>query len=371
MRIAKLSGSEALADLRVEWEALDAQVFPRTPFTSPLWIGLWWNHLRRQRPLLRDEFFCHTVRDADGRLVAIAPLMVTVSPGFGPPWIRVVQFFGADSSITELRGVICRPEHQDKVIQVLVEYFRERQGEWDLFKWNGLRDEVSAYNTPVSRGDLIAGRELPDYVLALPDNWDKLRSGISANLRKNVRKTYEFLERDGYSFVFRVLKRPEDVQAALQRFFTLHGARAGVTNMINHPNGFARSRNRAFLTDYVRRMAEGGHLRLFELEIGGNVIASRLAFLLGPDLYLYFSGYDPSWRKYGVMTLLVTETIKWAIEHGLQRVNLSTGNDQSKLRWKPYEIIFRDAVQISPTARGRCAYLAYEVLLTRTRRRHI
>ena len=57
------------ADVRVEWEALDAQIFPRTPFTSPLWIGLWWNHLRRQRPLLRDEFFCHTVRDADGRLV--------------------------------------------------------------------------------------------------------------------------------------------------------------------------------------------------------------------------------------------------------------------------------------------------------------
>src|ERR1700730_9347777 len=107
MRIAKLSGSEALADIRVEWEALDAQIFPRTPFTSPLWIGLWWNHLRRQRPLLRDEFFCHTVRDADGRLVAIAPLMVTVSPGFGPPWIRVVQFFGSDPGITELRGVIC------------------------------------------------------------------------------------------------------------------------------------------------------------------------------------------------------------------------------------------------------------------------
>jgi hypothetical protein len=168
----------------------------------------------------------------------------------------VVQFFGSDPGITELRGVICHPEHQDKVIQVLVEYFRERQGEWDLFKWNGLRDDT--YNTQVSRGDLIADRESPGYVLALPDNWDKLRSGISANMRKNVRKAYEFLERDGYSFVFRVLKRPEDVQAALQRFLALHAARAGVTNMINHPNKFARSRNRAFLTDYVRRMAEGG-----------------------------------------------------------------------------------------------------------------
>jgi CelD/BcsL family acetyltransferase involved in cellulose biosynthesis len=57
--------------------------------------------------------------------------------------------------------------------------------------------------------------------------------------------------------------------------------------------------------------------------------------------------------------------IKWAIEHSLQRVNLSTGKDLSKLRWKPVEIGLHDAVQISPSLRGKIAYrgfLAYEVL---------
>ena len=366
--IERLSGVEALADVTVEWESLDAQIFPRTPFTSPLWIGLWWHHLRRQRLLLRDEFFCHTVRDANGCLIAIVPLMMTLSPGFGPLRMRVVQFLGADPSITELRGVICRPEHQDKVIQALLAYFRERHAEWDLFKWSGIRDDACAYNTLRSRYDFRADRELPDYVLELPDSWVKLRSGVSANMRKNVRKAYEFLERDGYSFVFRAIERPKDVQAALDRFFTLHAARAGVTDMIYHPNKFAIPRNRAFLTDYVHRMAERGHLRLFELEVGGTVIASRLAFVFGPELYLYFSGYDPSWRKYSVMTLLITEIIKWAIEHGLQHVNLSTGKDQSKQRWKPSEIMFRDAVLISPSARGRCVFVTQEVLLTRTRR---
>jgi hypothetical protein len=35
LRIERLSGTEALADIASQRESLDAQVFPRTPFTSP------------------------------------------------------------------------------------------------------------------------------------------------------------------------------------------------------------------------------------------------------------------------------------------------------------------------------------------------
>src|SRR5271168_1367214 len=119
-QIERLRGPESFADLISEWECLHAQITPRTLFASPLWIGLWWRRLRRQGPLLHDEFFCHTVRDASGHLLAVAPLMITRCPGVGPLQMRIVQFFGADSGITELRGVICRPEHQEMVIQALV-----------------------------------------------------------------------------------------------------------------------------------------------------------------------------------------------------------------------------------------------------------
>jgi CelD/BcsL family acetyltransferase involved in cellulose biosynthesis len=78
---------------------------------------------------------------------------------------------------------------------------------------------------------------------------------------------------------------------------------------------------------------------------------------------MYFAGYDPTWRRYSVMTILMSEIIKWAIANKFQRVNLSTGNDQSKLRWKPDEIVFHNAVQVSPTRRARLvfpAFVAYE-----------
>ena len=53
------------------------------------------------------------------------------------------------------------------------------------------------------------------------------------------------------------------------------------------------------------------------------------------------------------------------VRHGVERINLSTGHDQSKMRWKPREVLFRDAVQVSPALRARAAFgvfRAYEAL---------
>jgi CelD/BcsL family acetyltransferase involved in cellulose biosynthesis len=297
--------------------------------------------------------------------------MVTHWPAIGPVRIRLLQFFGADPSITEIRGVICCADRQDEVIKALANYLLGRTDRWDVFWWTGIRRESAAYNALVDRGALIVDCELPAYVLRLPETWDKLRANVSSNMRKNIRKAYEFLERDRYSFTFRAIARPDAAPAALERFFALHAARAEVADMIRHPNKFANPRNRNFFVEYAQRMAECGLLRLFELEIGGNVVASRVAFIFDSELYFYFAGYDPGWRKYSVMTTLMSETIKWAIENGIQLINLSTGKDLSKVRWRPAEIVYQNAMQIAPTIRGRLAFLAYDTLVRRPRLRNL
>ena len=76
LRVERVESPESWAEISQEWEVLGSQIFPRTPFTSPLWIALWWRHMRRRRLSLRDEFFGHVVRDADDRLIAVAPLML-------------------------------------------------------------------------------------------------------------------------------------------------------------------------------------------------------------------------------------------------------------------------------------------------------
>jgi len=360
--------SRAFDALLPEWEALDAQLFPRTPFTSPTWIRLWWQHLRRKNSLTLDEFFLHTVSDQSGKLIAVVPLMVTHKPAFGPFQFRVLQFMGTDASITEIRGVICRLQDQDAVIRALLQYFSLHQSKFDLLVWHGVRkigrmsDTLGQLDTRGQLGGLTDDNMLPCYLLDLPDSWEKLLSNLSSNMRKSIRKSYEFLERDGYKFVFRSVGRPQQLSSALERFFVLHTARSISPEMKTHLDRLtAYPRHRAMVSDFAREMADRGQLHMLQLEIEGSIVATRIAFQLGDDLYLYYSGYDPNWRKYSVMTTLTAETIKWAMKNDIKRINLSTGSDPGKLRWRPTEIEYHGGLRFAPTLRGRLASLIYRI----------
>src|ERR1700722_14450707 len=81
LSVARIHSFEEVDQYKAEWEALDEQQFPRTPFTSPLWMTLWWKHFRRQGIKFRDSCYLHIVQDAEGRLVAVVPLMRSWFPG--------------------------------------------------------------------------------------------------------------------------------------------------------------------------------------------------------------------------------------------------------------------------------------------------
>jgi len=128
---------------------------------------------------------------------------------------------------------------------------------------------------------------------------------------------------------------------------------------IEHPNRFAGAGLRQFLHEACGELAARDIVRLFQLTIGGRVVASRIGFEIGDSLYLYYSGFDPDWSKYSVMTTTVAEAIKYAIARGLKTVNLSPGNDVSKTRWSPREIPQQIANERSGRLRSRLVRYAY------------
>ena len=112
------------------------------------------------------------------------------------------------------------------------------------------------------------------------------------------------------------------------------------------------------------RFSVRGQARVFRLRVGGSLVATRVAFVMGGTLYLYFSGYEREFGKYSVMTTLLAEVIQRAFREGLGSMNLSTGNDVSKTRWAPREWIECDGVMVSPRPFAQCAYAAYHFLET-------
>lgn len=356
LRVQLISSPAELSALARECDQLARSMRPRLPFATSTWLELWWRHYSEQRLWVNDRFFVHTLRDEGGTLRAIAPLMLTERPGTGPLRARTLAFFGADKNITELRGVVCAPELEGAAVRSLLAHFSSVGEQWDWFIWNGIRPGSEAYQALDSQPNYHWTRETTDHVLALPGSYQEFRASRSRNIKESLRKCYNSLKRDGHEFRFRVVSDPAELPAALSLFIALHAQRADASELVPHANVFAEHRARDLLHGIAASPSQALSLRVFQLEIAGQVVASRLGFLLEDELYLYFSGFDPAWGKYSVMTTVVAEAIQWAIEQRVRSVNLSPGTDVSKTRWGATATVTHNGILVSPVRRGQLVF---------------
>ena len=367
LTVQLLASAEELLALAPECDAQARRMQPRLPFATSSWLLLWWQHYCESRLLVRDRFYVHTVRDAQGTLVAIAPLMLTERPGSGPFRARTLGFFGGDKNVTELRGLVCAPEAEGAAVRAVLAHFSEREQEWDWFNWYGVRAGSEAYAALSQAKNFHWIRETRDYVLPLPATWDEFRQGRSRNIKESLRKCYNSLKRAGHAFEFRVVDASADLPAALRRFFELHAARAAAPGQVAHSDVFSRPRAREFLLDLAQRPTEALSMRVFQLSIAGSVVASRVGFVQGDELYLYFSGYEQSWSAYSVMTTTLAESIKWAIQNRFRLLNLSPGTDVSKTRWGATAIETGNGVLVGSSRRSRAVFATLQELNERSR----
>jgi CelD/BcsL family acetyltransferase involved in cellulose biosynthesis len=338
-----------LAALAPEWNALAARHGEGLPFRTWEWVDAWLRWFPERRLAVRDEPEVLIFRAPDGAMVGVAPLVRTRRPGLGPAILRGLEFLGADPNITEVRGVLVDPAWEGDVYRGLLAHLAGEKGhQW--IGWRGVAEGGKA--EALLRADravpLTAGREA--YRLRLPGTWEEFKSARPRNLKESLRRCYNSLKRDGHLHALEVARTPDEVDAAVERFLALHASRARADGFKEHGDVFDSDAARGFLRDVCRSLAARDAVRVFQLRIGDRIVASRIGFLVGETVYLYFSGFDPEWGRYSVMTTTVAEAIQWAIGAGLSWVHLSTGTDESKLRWRPERIGYLEGVQFAPDA---------------------
>jgi CelD/BcsL family acetyltransferase involved in cellulose biosynthesis len=341
---------EGLLKLEPEWRRLQEAV-GSLPFTSWEWNFTWWHHLSRHSLAVSDRLFVKVVREPDGALVALAPLLLREYPGRGPRF-RCLRYFGADPGITEIRGPLCRREREGEICDALLRHLFAHDHEWSCFILDGLRT-VDGAALLTRKYEMQWTDTVPDFTLALPKTWEEFRATRSRNIKESLRKCANSLRRAELHPVHRVASSGAELRGALDAFFRLHAARASRAGTIRHQNVFEAPLARRFLRAVVERLAASDSVRIFTLELESRTVAARVAFRAGRSLYLYYSGYDPAFAKYSVMTSVVAQAIRYAI------VNLSTGRDLSKTRWSPAETAIRQAAFSSKAELDRIATAAY------------
>ena len=353
--VSQVTDLKGLAGLAADYGELRAVAGNRLPFALHDWHLTWCRHFLNYHPHIQDEpRFC-VLHDAAGRCVAILPFIQS-RRRFGPLRVTSLNMLGADPAITEIPTPLVAPGYGTLAVHAARNLF-SCHGEWDWIHWSGLNDELVLALT----GDLrLSFREpLSDFVLDLPPTWEEFRSLLKRNIRESLRHCYNSLRREGHRFELQVIADPAGIEPGLNRFLELHRMRAGLRNTVIHPDRFATQVSRDFLYEVCDRLARQGVTRLFALRIGGEIVAMRIGFVVDDSLYLYYSGYDPRWAPYGVMTTTMAEAIKYAIAAGLTSVGLSPTRDLAKTRWGPRQVDYASVYEIRDRLRSRCAYAAY------------
>lgn len=351
MRVEVLESESAFVEIAEAWRRLELLSPEILPYQTLAWTRAWWAHLRERGPWMRDRLSLRVVREA-GEVVAVAPMMVTEMPGLGPVRARCLQFIGADPNITEVRGLLCLPGEEDAVYASLAEHFASSR-DHDWLVWSGIPEKGQA---PLASRRLRLVQDRSSFFIDLPASWEKLRQGLSRNMKEALRKSVNAPKRDGVELEFEVVAAPAMLPGALDALLALHAHRASRDDTVEHPDVFASAPARRFLETACALLAEQGATHVFLLKHDGRPVAARLAFVLGRVLHFYYSGYLGAYAKYSAMTACMSRALQWAIGRGLAQANLSTGRDASKLRWMPREVRYREALFESPGLRGAVAH---------------
>jgi CelD/BcsL family acetyltransferase involved in cellulose biosynthesis len=355
LNIAVVDSVEGIRALRSDYEHLYRATGNTLPFALQEWHLAWCAHFLDRDPQVRRQPLFHVLRDRSGECAAILPLMFT-RRRVGPLKVASVSLLGADPNFTEIRNPLVKPGYERLTLQA-VHASLASIDEWDWIDWNGIGEPLAAALAAEFTPLWYEARE--DFVLDLPPSWEELRAGLSRNMRKWLRHCYNSLNRAGHSFELVVAREPAEVRPALDRFLELHTLRAQMAWGQKHQDSFTARPVRDFLYDVCERFAARRALRVFQLKIDGAIVTSRIGFVAGDSVYLYYSGFAPTWARYSVMTTTMAEAFKYSIAEGLKSVNLTLIREQSKLRWRPRIVEFHSALVQRQLLRSRLMCRAY------------
>ena len=290
----RLEALESLDDLRDEWAEL-AQC-SKNPFGTWEWLSTWWHHFGQGKSLA--ALAC---RSNGGRLVGILPLYRwSVRP------ICIARFLG--HGVGDELGPVCHPSDRGAVARALRRLLDETPQRWDVFVGEQLPWSLDW--SAIIGGKILRRESSP--VLRWPGGgWDGFLASRSPNLRQQIRRKERNLRRY-HDVCYRLADDPTRLSVDLDALFALHRARWGVAG------GAFLGANEAFHRDFAMLALGRGWLRLWFLELDGQPVAAWYGFRFAGAEFYYQSGRDPMWEGSSVGFVLLSHTIRDALDHGIQ-----------------------------------------------------
>lgn len=314
-RVQILEDPQEFLFLETEWDDLYHNSPAATPFQSWAWLYSWWEFYGEDYKLQLV-----TVRNGEGLLVGVIPLMLERRRGLGR-----VLFVG--TGLTDHLDMLARAGWEDKVSEAGSRALRQMDS-WHLADLQQLRPDAAAWGI-LRKWDGPRIRVWQDSCPVVDVKpWNELLTSLSRNLRSTVRRTLRRAEADG---VRRKVAEETNAEGAAQRLVALH--REAWQERDIGPEHLTQ-RFESCLVTAARRMIARRCGGISEFWRDGEVIISTF-WMSGRDFFgTYMLGASQeALQRYQWSSLYIWDAIDLANAESARYLDLLRGEEPYKLRW--------------------------------------
>lgn len=312
-----------------EWDQLVNESDQRVYFLRWAWNRLWWRIFSPPG----SRLFLITCRDEQGRLIGLAPFYLKQCRTAGIPHVREVTFIGTGiyARTSEYLDIIARRGYERIVANCVAEFLHSND-EWDRL-W---LDEVPStsivlphFQKAMGAIAQVAACSRSHYIDAATD-WESFRQTLGRSTRRHLaRQMRRFSE--SFDWRFRRVETEEELAPALDALVRLHQAR---WTSKGEPGSFALPGIEELLRGAARISLAEGRLRLWTLELDGQIVAVRIAFFDNGVVHAIQGGFDPAYTKESLGSVMLGMCIKDCIEDGsVREYDFMGGMDSYKDWW--------------------------------------
>jgi CelD/BcsL family acetyltransferase involved in cellulose biosynthesis len=305
-----LASARDFAEVAPEWNRLHEQCITASVFNSWIWQYQWWQAYGADQPLRL------LVALEGGEAVGVLALYIQTVEVMGVP-VRLLRLVGSggDTHPDDL-GPVLAPEREDEIARKLAEAAL-CIGEVDVIVLSDI-DPRSRFPAAVEKAaaefgcDSVATPCERIAYVDLPGTWPKYLDSLNSDHRRLIRKARSKAAA-AHQVRFFVWDDAAGIDQAVDRLVELHRARWDAS-------GGSDSFSSAQYIDFHRRIIKAcfarGWLRLYCLELDGEISAITYCYRFRNRVYLMQAGFDPAKAKATPGRALLGFALEHAIGEG-------------------------------------------------------
>jgi len=364
--VTTVTSERQFAMLAADWNRLHESAGAASVFNSWIWQYNWWQvygAAQRLRILVAME--------AD-RIVGILPAYVHDTAVSRVP-LRLCRFIGTGGDtypddLGPLLAAGCEERAADALARAAV-----RWSDVDMLLFTDINPET-AFTSALARAAAAAGRVFAQDVaerisfIRLPATWPAFLSSIDSKRRYRLRGMRNKLDAE-FANRFFVWTDAADIDRAVDQLAALHRKRWKYTG---GSDSFTTTQYIEFHRRIIKAFLHRGWLRLYCLEIEGELAAIYYAYRFRNTVYLMQTGFDPERRKSSPGSVLLGRALEHAIAEGSDVFDFLRGEYHYKnelangLRETVFAAVYRTTL---PAALHRLRRISLPLLKARLLRR--